>query len=81
MDILHLARTSLNIRAILMSRDSAHIWATARSVVGMPECPPDLSEPQYASLMFERTCFVSCHAQLLMEFSPTIFRHVVAPVR
>ncbi|KAF9781569.1 hypothetical protein BJ322DRAFT_1076985 [Thelephora terrestris] len=57
MDILHLARTSLNIRAILMSRDSAHIWATARSVVGMPECPPDLSEPQYASLMFERTCF------------------------
>lgn len=47
----------------------------------MPECPPDLSEPQYASLMFERTCFVSCRALLLTEFLPTVFRHVVVLVR
>ena len=48
----------------------------------MPECPPDLSEPQYASLMFERTCFVSPHAPSLADFSThgLVFRHVVVAV-
>lgn len=47
----------------------------------MPECPPDLSEPQYASLVFERTCFVSCYALRLVIFLSMIFRHVVVVVR
>ena len=47
----------------------------------MPECPPDISEPQYASLMFERTCFVSCAALRLVDLSSMIFRHVVVVVR
>ena len=59
LDILQLARVSLKVRAILMSRNSAHVWIIARRTIGMPECPPDLSEPQYASLVFEHTCFVS----------------------
>ena len=81
LDILHLARTSLNIRVLLMSKTSARVWIAARRMLNMPECPPDLSEPQYASLVFERICFVSCHAPRLVDFSSTIFRHVAAVVR
>jgi len=28
------------------------------NVEGLPDCPDDLSEPQYASLLFEHTCQV-----------------------
>ena len=30
-----------------------------KNISGMPDCPQDLSEPQYASLMFEHNCQVS----------------------
>jgi len=43
----------------------------------MPECPLDLSEPQYASLIFEHTCFVSEHAQRVVNLLPMDFRRVV----
>lgn len=80
-DILQLARVSLRVRAVLMSRSSAHVWITARRVIGMPECPPDLSEPQYASLVFEHTCFVSEPAPQLVDSLPIGFRHVVLAER
>jgi hypothetical protein len=42
-----------------MSRTSRTIWKNARSnVEGLPDCPGDLSEPQYASLLFEHVCQV-----------------------
>lgn len=47
----------------------------------MPECPPDLSEPQYASLVFEHTCFVSDRAPLLVDWLPIGIRHVVSAER
>jgi len=81
LDILQLARVSLKIRAILMSRSSAHVWITARRVIGMPECPPDFSEPQYASLVFEHTCFVSDRASRPVDLLPIGFRHVVLAER
>ena len=76
-DILQLARASLKIRAVLMSRSSAHVWITARRAIGMPECPPDLSEPQYASLVFEHTCFVSNRAPRLVDSLLIGFRRAV----
>ncbi|KAF9476114.1 hypothetical protein BDN70DRAFT_935311 [Pholiota conissans] len=37
-----------------MSRSSWLVWKSARqNVVALPDCPDDLSEPQYAALMFE----------------------------
>ena len=60
MDILNLARTSTTLRRILISRDSRAAWLQAfRSVPGLPDCPEDLSEPQYAALVFDCHCFVS----------------------
>ena len=51
-DLLRLARTTKRIRDILMSKYSKHIWVAARKTLGVPDCPPDLSEPHYADLLF-----------------------------
>ncbi|TFK91346.1 hypothetical protein K466DRAFT_327075 [Polyporus arcularius HHB13444] len=57
-DLVNLARTSRDFRAFLMSRGSAPSWRAARKQVdGLPDCPPFLSEPAYANLVF----FTECH--------------------
>jgi hypothetical protein len=72
-DLLHLARTSKFLRAVLMSRiTSNHIWKASRANIdGLPACPSDLSEPQYARLVFDNSCYVitlylECATTLLM---------------
>ncbi|KAJ3770832.1 hypothetical protein FB446DRAFT_691664 [Lentinula raphanica] len=58
-DLLRLARTTKDLRGILMSRSSENIWRIARgNVEGLPPCPVDLNEPQYANLLFESYCHV-----------------------
>ncbi|KAF5330284.1 hypothetical protein D9619_006079 [Psilocybe cf. subviscida] len=58
-DLLTLSQTSKDLRNILGSRSSAFIWKEARgNVPGLPDCPPDLSEPQYANLCFRKHCMV-----------------------
>ncbi|KAI0332365.1 hypothetical protein GY45DRAFT_1335658 [Cubamyces sp. BRFM 1775] len=52
-DLLNLARTSKDFRSLLMSRTTTILWRAARQQIqGLPECPPFLSEPQYANLLF-----------------------------
>jgi hypothetical protein len=58
LDILHLSRISKHFRSTFGSRHSRHIWITARQNMAIPDCPFDLTELQYASLMFEQTCQV-----------------------
>lgn len=43
-----------------MSPSSITVWKAARSSVipAMPECPDDLSEPEYADLAFGKGCQV-----------------------
>ncbi|KAJ7650259.1 hypothetical protein FB45DRAFT_887452 [Roridomyces roridus] len=56
-DLLTLARTTKEFRALLMTRSSAFIWKESRSrVQGLPEITNDLSEPQYANLAFDGHC-------------------------
>ncbi|KAH7926673.1 hypothetical protein BV22DRAFT_1062539 [Leucogyrophana mollusca] len=56
-DLLHLARTSKVFRRMLISKSSAFLWRSARqNITGLPNCPPELSEPQYAALAFEGLC-------------------------
>ncbi|KAF9071194.1 hypothetical protein BDP27DRAFT_1219468, partial [Rhodocollybia butyracea] len=58
-DLLRLARTSRDLRGILMSKTSGIIWRMARkSVEGLPPRPHDLNEPQYAHLLYESYCHV-----------------------
>ncbi|KAI0769767.1 hypothetical protein BD413DRAFT_476981 [Trametes elegans] len=56
-DLLTLARTSKTFRAFLMNRKSERCWKAARSTIkDFPPCPPFLSEPQYANLLFTTDC-------------------------
>ncbi|KAJ3770833.1 hypothetical protein FB446DRAFT_136038 [Lentinula raphanica] len=58
-DLLRLARTTKDLRAILMSKSSVNIWRTVLgNVEGLPPCPTDLNEPQFANLLFEPYCHV-----------------------
>ncbi|THH03351.1 hypothetical protein EW145_g6325, partial [Phellinidium pouzarii] len=61
-DILYLARSSKALYALLMSKQSKPIWRSARQAQRLLECPRDLSEPQFASLLFERFCQVALEA-------------------
>ncbi|KAF8067059.1 hypothetical protein FPV67DRAFT_1497742 [Lyophyllum atratum] len=60
-DLLSLSRVSKQFRAIFMSRNSRFVWAAAfrraEITLGLPVgCPPDMNEPQYASLIFDQLC-------------------------
>jgi hypothetical protein len=49
-----------------MNRSSISIWKHSRSqFADLPDCPDDLSEPQYAELIFGKACTVS----LVFKFS------------
>ncbi|KAJ2924586.1 hypothetical protein H1R20_g12501, partial [Candolleomyces eurysporus] len=57
LDLLQLARTTKSFRKFLMDRASKSIWTDVLSAVeDLPPCPDDLSEPQYAYLMFSNNC-------------------------
>ncbi|KAI0072912.1 hypothetical protein K474DRAFT_291765 [Panus rudis PR-1116 ss-1] len=58
LDLLHMSRVSKEFRALLTSRRSRHIWANARKNIGVmpPPYPPELSEIQFASFIFEPSC-------------------------
>ncbi|KAF8133333.1 hypothetical protein EV363DRAFT_1325967 [Boletus edulis] len=52
-DLLNLARTCKSLRQLLMAKSSAFVWkATRRQIDGLPDCPADLTEQEYANLMF-----------------------------
>ncbi|KIM49547.1 hypothetical protein M413DRAFT_21748 [Hebeloma cylindrosporum] len=60
LDLLHLSRTSKQLRDFFLDRSSrVPIWqrSFANFVPAMPECPPDLTEPEYAELAFGDSCY------------------------
>lgn len=64
-ELLFLARSNKFFRNIFMSRSSINVWRSAfGNVPDLPPCPPDLCEPQYASLLFSKTCS-ECGARVL----------------
>ncbi|KAJ3866773.1 hypothetical protein EV359DRAFT_62066 [Lentinula novae-zelandiae] len=59
-DLINLARTTRDLRGILMSKSSELIWRTARSNLdGLPPLPKDFSESQYADLLFCTHCHIN----------------------
>ncbi|KDR83269.1 hypothetical protein GALMADRAFT_876864 [Galerina marginata CBS 339.88] len=59
-DLLALCRVDSSLRAIFLARSARGCWRQVLSnVADLPECPLDLTEPQYASFLFERFC-VAC---------------------
>jgi hypothetical protein len=63
LDVLNLARVTKDFRRILMHRSSSSVWKAARANVnGLPDCPPEMSEPQWAHLAFYQYCNVSLYS-------------------
>ncbi|KAF8557066.1 hypothetical protein OG21DRAFT_1505684 [Imleria badia] len=57
MDLLSLACTCKSLRYLLMERSASFAWRAARlQVEDLPNCPTDLSEQQYARLLFNNNC-------------------------
>ncbi|KAG2366955.1 hypothetical protein BDR07DRAFT_1479728 [Suillus spraguei] len=70
MDLLNLSRTSKDFRNLLLQRSSASAWKTARlQVDDLPDCPQDMSEPQYANLAF----YPHCHVRRALSKVPPPF--------
>ena len=74
LDLLHLARTTKAFRRVLMHRSAISVWKAARATIpGLPDCPPELSEPQWANLAFDPQCHVSDREQVLFPFTSWYF--------
>ncbi|QRV92643.1 hypothetical protein RhiJN_20661 [Ceratobasidium sp. AG-Ba] len=73
-DLILLARANKFFRALLMNRSAIQTWQCALSnVVGLPPCPKDLCEPQYAALVFSKYCSVGmCGNQALRLMDPVL---------
>ncbi|TFK48760.1 hypothetical protein OE88DRAFT_502041 [Heliocybe sulcata] len=57
LDLLRLSWTSKNLRLTLMRRSSRSLWLQVLSnVQGLPACPEDLTEPQWAVLVSYPCC-------------------------
>ncbi|CAA7269840.1 unnamed protein product [Cyclocybe aegerita] len=57
LDLLHLARTTKSIRALLLHRSATSVWKRAFSGdSSLPPCPDDVSLPSWASLAFDKFC-------------------------
>lgn len=55
-----MSRTTKSIRQLLTSKGSRALWISARRTVALHDLDAeDVTEMQYASLVFERNCMVS----------------------
>ncbi len=54
-----MSRTTKALRALLMAKSSSGVWKRARlRMEGLPPIFEDLSEPEYANLLFDSHCHV-----------------------
>ncbi|KAJ3836175.1 hypothetical protein F5878DRAFT_625885 [Lentinula raphanica] len=69
-DLLHLARTTKDLRSLLMRKNTTTIWKLAFKQVpeGMPECPQDMSYPAWTHLAFEPICH-NCYTSNVRNIS------------
>jgi hypothetical protein len=59
LDLLRLARTTKELRKLLLHRSATSVWKAALSnVEGLPACPEDLSLPFWTNLVFDHHCQV-----------------------
>ncbi|KJA25164.1 hypothetical protein HYPSUDRAFT_440800 [Hypholoma sublateritium FD-334 SS-4] len=62
-DLVHLTQTSRELKDLLLAPYAQSVWRAARAKMrGLPECPDDLSEGQYADLLFGKGCHM-CNSE------------------
>jgi hypothetical protein len=68
LDLIRVSRVSKYLRSVLLSRSSRVVWLKSlASVEDLPPRPDDLSDVQYAVLMFDPTCSVCRPLNLYMS--------------
>ncbi|KAG8790870.1 hypothetical protein FRC12_010794 [Ceratobasidium sp. 428] len=80
-DLVSLSRSNKYFRNLLLQRSAVQIWRRAESnMPGLPPCPPGISEPQYAALMFSKTCTL-CGASTAVRPDPNLRARLCASCR
>ena len=75
-DLLNLSRSSKHVRAVFLHRSSLAVWKRVLRKAGLPECPDDLVEPQYTSLVFDTNiCMVILDARISCLWAQFLFIH------
>ena len=73
-DIINLSRTSKIFRDTLLTRNATTVWKAAREREDAPDCPPFLSEPQWAVLLFGYLCQVSKDFDIYNKPNPFVYQ-------
>ncbi|CAE6437308.1 unnamed protein product [Rhizoctonia solani] len=72
LDLIMLSRVNRFLRELLMDKRSALIWRSAReNLPGLPACPDEVSEPQYAAMLFGKRCS-TCGGYAPREMNPVL---------
>ncbi|CAE6531875.1 unnamed protein product [Rhizoctonia solani] len=72
LDLIMLSRVNKFLRELFMDKRSALIWRSAReNLPGLPPCPDEVSEPQYAAMVFTKRCSV-CGSYAPREMNPVL---------
>ncbi|CAE6436703.1 unnamed protein product [Rhizoctonia solani] len=80
-DVIHMARLTKSTRSMLMHRSSIHVWhASMRNIPNLPDCPPDLSEPYFLSLVFLNACS-ACGQSTRTKLDETLRVRLCGPCR
>lgn len=54
---------------MLMTKNAHWIWRSAfHNERGLPECPEDMTEPQYASFIFDPVCSIKVKQCLILHW-------------
>ncbi|KAG9088127.1 hypothetical protein FS749_002404 [Ceratobasidium sp. UAMH 11750] len=81
LDLILLSRANKFFRQLLMNRSAIQTWRYALSnVPGLPPCPEQLCEPQYAALLFTKYCSM-CGKQAPRPMDPMLLVRLCALCR
>ncbi|KAG9097615.1 hypothetical protein FS749_005905 [Ceratobasidium sp. UAMH 11750] len=81
LDLILLARANKFFRQLLMNRSAIQTWRYAlNNVPGLPPCPEQLCEPQYAALLFTKYCSM-CGKQAPRPMNPILLVRLCALCR
>ncbi|KAF9472018.1 hypothetical protein BDN70DRAFT_887472 [Pholiota conissans] len=79
-DLLSVSRTNKLFRETLLSSGARTVWKCALKGQGVPECPSDLIEPRWTSLLFGTRC-ESCGAKNIQKVDFHLRRRVCVKCR
>ncbi|KAG8759817.1 hypothetical protein FRC11_001330 [Ceratobasidium sp. 423] len=72
LDLIMLSRVNKYFRELFMDKRSAMIWRSAQeNLPGLPPCPEEVCEPQYAAMLFAKRCS-SCGGYAPREMNPVL---------